>query len=170
MAERRHPNVVNIDEARTEAVGNGKKFVATMRWLAREAGASKLGCSMTEVPPGKTAFPRHYHCVNEEAVFVLEGEGTLRIGEQTVPVRAGDYVAFPAGPAHAHQILNTGAGTLRYLGLSTQATGEIVGYPDSKKIGIMAAPSLEAAFRGERWLRVIVPDSAGVGYFDGEDD
>jgi hypothetical protein len=40
---------------------------------------------------------------------------------------------------------------------------EIVGYPDSKKIGAMAAP------RGERWLRLIARESSAVDYYDGED-
>jgi uncharacterized cupin superfamily protein len=107
--------------------------------------------------------------MNEEAMFVLEGEGILRIGDAEVPIRAGDYATFPVGPAHAHQVRNTGQGPLRYLGMSTLHTAEVVGYPDSKKIGALAAPSPAAAMKGEHWMRIIVKEGTGVPYFEGED-
>ena len=44
-----------------------------------------------------------------------------------------------------------------------------MGYPDSQKIGALAAPSLEAAFRGESWVRFIAFESSQVGYYDGEE-
>src|SRR2546427_13010010 len=78
----------------------------------------------------------------------LEGEGSARIGDATVRLRAGDYVTFPTGPESAHILTNTGAGPLRYLCFSTLPTTEVVGYPDSKKIGAMAAASSEAAVSG----------------------
>jgi uncharacterized cupin superfamily protein len=34
------------------------------------------------VPPGRRAWPYHYHLENEEAIYVLEGLGTLRIDEE----------------------------------------------------------------------------------------
>src|SRR6185503_12001505 len=98
-----------------------------------------------EVEPGRAAFPHHFHCVNEESIYVLEGEGALRIGKDTVAVKAGDYVTFPTGPDFAHQLKNTGTQNIRYLRFSTLSSAEVVGYPDSKKIGAAGAPSYEAA-------------------------
>jgi uncharacterized cupin superfamily protein len=127
------------------------------------AGGQKLGCSLYEQPPGKRAFQYHFHTANEEAVYVLEGEGTLRIGAREVPLRAGDYVALPVGEETAHQVINTSGSTLRYLCISTMLEPEIVKYPDTNKIGIMAglppAPALRAILRlgGEP-----------VDYWDGE--
>lgn len=69
-----------------------------------------------------------------------------------MPLRAGDYVAFPVGPDFAHQIINTGAGPLRYLGLSTRNPVEVVGYPDSNKILArygLDEPRIRAIFRAE---------------------
>lgn len=166
---RRHPNVVNLSELQGRASEQGTKFSATVKPLGLNTGAAKLGCSWTEVPPGRAAWPRHFHCVNEEAMFVLEGEGLLRIGDAEVPVRPGDYVTFPTGPKHAHQVRNTGQGPLRYLGLSTLGNNEIVGYPDSKKIGAAAAPDYAAAMRGEHWVRILIKEGPNAGYYDGED-
>ncbi len=112
---RRHPNVVNVSEIVPHERVVGAQFAARYTRLAANAGAGALGCMWFEVPPGRTAMPLHYHCANEEAVFVLEGTGTLRLGTETVPLRAGDWVSFPVGPAYAHQIINTGTTALRYL-------------------------------------------------------
>jgi len=99
----------------------------------------------------------------------LEGEGSARIGDATVRLRAGDYVTFPTGPESAHILTNTGAGPLRYLCFSTLPTTEVVGYPDSRKIGAMAAASSEATMSGQTWVRHLSFESTAAGYFDGED-
>ena len=169
MAERRHPNVVNVAEVEGRSFSQGSRFSATSRRLGLPTGGRQLGCSWYEVPAGKVAFPFHFHCANEEAVFVLEGEGSMRMGADTVAVGPGDYIAHPVGPEHAHQLRNTGAGPLRYLVFSTMHLAEVVGYPDSKKIGAMASPSIEASARGEPWIRQLAFQSSAVGYYDGED-
>lgn len=64
--------------------------------LAQEAGGEALGCSLYELPPGERSWPYHSHTANGEALFVLEGSGTLRLAGESVPLEAGDYVAFPA--------------------------------------------------------------------------
>jgi uncharacterized cupin superfamily protein len=162
-APRRHPNVVNLSEVepRTESKG---RFTFSTRWFTRATGAKSLGCSWFEVPPGRTAFPTHYHCANEEAVFVLEGEGTLHLGDRMILIRAGDYMTFPTGPEGAHQIVNTSQAPLRYLAMSTLLPVEVVGYPDSKKVGVLAT----ARFGEKPWLRQIHKTDAEVDYYSGE--
>ena len=71
-------------------------------------------------------------------------------------MRAGDYVALPVGPESAHQLVNTGAATLRYLCVSTLQPTDVVVFPDMATIGVMAVPSMEAARRGEHWVRLMV--------------
>lgn len=166
---RRHPNVVNLSEVEGETSEGGKRFACTMKSLGFATGAKGVGCSWHEVPPGRTSWPRHYHCANEEAMFVLEGEGVLRIGDAEVPIRPGDYATFPVGPAHAHQVRNTGQGPLRYLGMSTMHMTEIVGYPDSKKFGASSAAGPEAWEKGEYWAAMRVKEGKPLPYFEGED-
>jgi uncharacterized cupin superfamily protein len=106
--------------------------------LGAAVGAQKVGASWFEIPPGKKAFPFHYHLANEEAVYVLEGQGVLRNGEDEEQLlNPGDYVWFPPG-APAHQILNRGEVPLRYLAISSLFEPEVAVYPDSKKIGFIA--------------------------------
>jgi uncharacterized cupin superfamily protein len=168
---RRHPHVVNVDEATTREERRGD-FAFRSRRLGAEAGGRALGCSHFEVPPGKTAFPFHFHSAHEEAIYVLEGQGMLRVGRENVELRAGDYVALPPGPEAPHALTSTGGGTLRYLCMSspaTPATMDIVAYPDSKKIAFASGIDPTKGLRGGAWLmKVIKDDQPSVDYYEGE--
>lgn len=116
-----------------------EKYGATMAYIGAQLGARQLGYNVTQVEPGKRAFPFHCHRVNEEMFFILAGEGQLRLGEDQHPIRSGDIIACPAGgPETAHQIINTGSEPLRFLAVSTRKTPELAEYPDSGKFGVMA--------------------------------
>jgi uncharacterized cupin superfamily protein len=110
--------------------------------LADAAGGEALGASLYELPPGGKSWPYHYHTGNEEAIYVLAGEGTLRVGDdendERRSVEAGDYVALPAGPDSAHRVENPSDEPLRFLALSTMRDPDVTVYPDSGKIGVYA--------------------------------
>jgi uncharacterized cupin superfamily protein len=170
MAERRHPHVINLNEAEGRTMTKGTRFGATMKRLGPQVGSKTLGCTHYSVEPGRTAFPMHFHCITEEAIYILAGEGTLRVGEQKLQVGPGDYIAMPVGPDNAHQLLNTGKTNLEYLCVSANVqTADVVGYPDSKKVAAMAAPSRAAAAQGQTWVRFITREDASLDYYDGED-
>jgi len=162
--ERRHPNVVNQDEIQPNTLEKGKHKILT-RGFGPAAGNVQLGGTLHELPPGAISYPFHYHCANEEACFVLSGTGTARIGDARVAIRAGDWLAFPTGPAHCHQMINDGTEPLRYLCISTTHKCEVVGYPDSNKIGMAAGESYQ-----KRWLRHLVRHTESLDYWDGEPD
>lgn len=164
---RRHAHVVNVSEIDGMQTSEGTRFGATITPLGRAAGGTELGCNHFEVAPGRSAFPFHYHCAIEEALFILEGKGTLRIGDERVEVGAGDWVTLAAGPDHAHRLDNTGDAPLRYLCLSTKARADVVGYPDSNKLAAMASPSPD--FFAKPWVRTIFREDQSVGYYDGEE-
>lgn len=165
--ERRHANVINISEAAAMDNTKGQRFGATIKQLGTATGGQRVGCNYFEVAPGRTAFPRHWHGGVEEVIFVIEGDGTLRIGDKNVEVGAGDYITLPLGPEHAHQLENSGAQPLRYLCLSSMASADVIGYPDSKKFAAMASPSPD--FFAPPWVRVLFRDDQGLGYYDGEE-
>ena len=97
---------------------------------------------------------------------MLDGKGSLRIGDKTLDIAAGDYITFPAGPDSAHRIDNTGDGPLRYLCMSSRAVADVVGYPDSDKIAAMANPN--SNFFDAPWVRAIFKAESQVGYYEGE--
>ncbi|HTJ80116.1 MAG TPA: cupin domain-containing protein [Polyangiaceae bacterium] len=145
-----------------------KKYAgAKMGFIGSVVGAQKLGYNLTVVPPGKRAFPRHAHRVNEEMFFVVSGTGEVRIGDETFPIREGDVIANPPGGAEsAHQIINTGTIELRYLAVSTKLSPEIVEYPDSKKFGVAA--EIVGADGKKDLFRFIGRAGESVPYYDGE--
>jgi uncharacterized cupin superfamily protein len=163
---RRHPNVAHLDEIEASGFGKGTKFGQKNKGLSRASGGKSLGCSWYEVEPGKSAYPAHYHCALEEAIYILEGQGTLRVGSDRIPVGAGDYLAFPVGPDHAHRLENTGSIALRYLCMSsgTGAPVEVVGYPDSGKFGFSAGEWEKPIARMMVRSGVVTND-----YFEGEE-
>jgi len=134
------PPILNIADLEFRPWGHGDRFEARIGAIGQRLGAQKLGYNVTEVPPGKRAFPFHCHRVNEEMFFVLDGEGEVRIGEGRHPIRKGDVIACPPGGAEAaHQIVNTSAtAPLRYLAVSTRLSPDIAEYPDSGKFGMLA--------------------------------
>ena len=133
-------------------------FAFRRKRLGAAAGSKGLGVSWFELPPGKKSFPFHFHLANDEAVFVLEGDGVVRLGEEELKVRAGDYVAFPPGPP-GHQMINRSDAPLRFLAMSTMREPEVAVYPDSKKVGVLA--------RGHGIMSVHRQDDA-VDYYQDE--
>jgi uncharacterized cupin superfamily protein len=161
--------VINIADAPLRDGGNGAQFVAKLGRIGGMIGASKLGCQLHIVPAGKKAFPRHAHHVNEEMFFVVSGEGTYRLGEETYPIRAGDVMSAPAGDVStAHQIVNTGSTELRYLGFSTRFDPEIVEYPDSIKFAVASMAPPDKGLMAAKLL-YIGRREGSLGYFDGEE-
>lgn len=161
---RRHPNVVNQDEIDVTDRQQGKFHVKSRRF-GPHAGNQQLGGQLFELAPGEQAFPFHYHCANEEAVFVVSGKGSVRLGDQRVAIRAGDWIAHPVGPEQPHQMINDSDEPLVYLCISTQHKCEVVGYPDSKKVAMAAGPSFDAP-----WVRQIHRQGESLGYYDDEPD
>jgi uncharacterized cupin superfamily protein len=166
MTQRRHPHVVHLDEVDSISRSHGERFAFRSKWLGLASGAKGVGCSWYEIPPGKTAFPTHFHCANEESVYILEGEGSLRLGKETIALHEGDYATFPTGPEWPHQLVNTGKAPLRYLCFSTLLPADVVGYPDSKKIG--AAMWSREGGKPTPLVRGIFLESSNVDYYEGE--
>lgn len=167
MSEQRHPQVVNVEEVLPGNLSYGQRFQLTRKQLGMAAGARKLGCTLVELPPGKRSWPLHYHAANEEAIYVLEGRGRVRIGEREVSVRAGDYIVLLSGPDAAHQTFNDSDAVLRYLCISTMIEPEVNFYPESNKVGFFAG-SAPGGDTKQRFLEGFVPSDACIDYWAGE--
>jgi uncharacterized cupin superfamily protein len=157
--------VINIADVPLTDRGNGKQFVYKWGRVGPTLGLSGLGCAVHVVPPGKKAFPFHRHHVMDELFYIVSGKGEYRFGDDVHAVRAGDLVSAPAG-SKAHQLINTGTDDLRYLGISTMGSVDIVDYPDSGKVGI-AAGIKNGDFKTATYAAVGRVQKAD--YFDGED-
>ncbi|MGB0497903.1 MAG: cupin domain-containing protein [Rubricella sp.] len=162
--------VLNIDDAKAVTLdyGGSKRFGATISRVGAALGTAGLGCMYAKVEPGKRAFPFHNHHGNEEMFVILEGVGTYRLGDGEYPVKAGDICIAPAGgPETAHQIINTGDTTLRYLAISTRNDPDVVEYPDSGKFAALALGDGDSIMSAR--LRYVGRLESGVDYMDGEE-
>ena len=156
--------VMNLDEVEFDDVEENGFYTSSRGQISDHIGAQKLGYNLTVLPPGKAQCPFHSHHGEEEMFFILEGEGELRFGDARYPIRKHDVIACPTGGAEAaHQIINTGATTMRYLSLSTFVELEACEYPDSEKVLVVSGK------RGERGLRKMFRAETTVDYYDRED-
>jgi len=151
---------VNLADVEFDDVEDNGYYTSKRARFSASIGARKLGYNLTELPPGKAQCPFHSHRGEEEMFLILEGEGQLRFGDRTWPIRRHDVIACPTGgPDVAHQIINTGTTTMRYLSLSNVEQVDVCEYPDSNKVGVFAdAPNLRGLFRS----------ASSVDYYDGE--
>lgn len=136
-------------------------YRAGMARFGPALGATQMGASLYELPPGQSICPYHYEYGNEEWAIVLEGRPILRHpgGEQQVGPM--DVVCFPNGPEGAHKFTNTTDEPVRVMLLSTKNDPAIAVYPDSDKIGAWPGPE----FREDH---VLVRRASHVDYYDGE--
>jgi len=115
-------------------------------------------------PPGCRAWPYHYHLANQEAIYVLEGPGTLRSGGEEIGVSQGDYVALPARAQAAHQLVNDSGAVLRYLCFSTMVEPDVMVYPGSGKVGIFGGAE-PGGPKETRTFSKFLRQEAEVGYY-----
>lgn len=121
-------------------------------------GANNALVSVYEIPPGKAAYPYHYHHKNEETFYILSGEGILRTPDGERKVSAGDLLFFPTGPAGAHKLTNCSeTENLTYLDFDVVHDVDVAVYPDSDKIGIWGMG-----------INQIYPQNRNVDYYEGE--
>lgn len=119
--------------------------------------ACKLGANFDIVAPGQMSCPYHLHHAQEEMFVILQGEGTLRVAGERVPIRAGDVITIPPGPDYPHHLINTSDAPLHYLSISTTERPEVCEYPDSGKLGAFAPG-----------VRLLQRREASLDYWDGE--
>jgi uncharacterized cupin superfamily protein len=132
--------------------------------LSNAVDASKLGCSLYELDPEGRSWPYHYHAANEEALFVLDGRGTLRSHDGEQFLEPGSFVALPTGERGAHQLVNRGDEPLRYLMVSTMEEPDVTIYPEMEKFGVyVGAPP---GSREERTFEGYYPIDASVDYWE----
>ena len=132
--------------------------------LGEAADGERLGTSLYELPPGGRSWPYHFHTANEEAMFVLSGSGTLRLGDETRPLEKGDYVAFPADESGGHRVINDSEEPLTYLMVSTMDEPDVTVYPDTDKLGVFVGSP--PGGRGERTLHGYYRIGDDVEYWD----
>lgn len=127
------------------------------KFVTRES-AQQCVVSIYEIPPGKSAYPYHFHTKNEEVFYIISGNGLLKTPTEERAVSAGDLLFFPANEKGAHMLTNQSESEmLVYLDFDTTNDIDVSFYPDSGKIGVWGK-GIDKLFK--------VDDS--VDYYEGE--
>jgi len=147
------PNAV----AEVRGSGYPQPFKARMgdrakRRLGDACGLTKLGVNLVTLGPGGQSALRHWHTLEDEFVYVLEGEVVLvtDAGEQVL--KSGTCAGYPAGKRDAHHFINRSTRPARYLEIGPRLDGDTAFYPDDDLMWIETeAGSVPAHKDGRRY-------------------
>jgi uncharacterized cupin superfamily protein len=106
------------------------------RALGTQVGLTRFGVNLVRLEPGGWSSLRHWHTLEDEFVYVVEGEVTLVTDAGPTTLGAGMAAGFPAGVADGHHLQNRTDRPALYLEVGDRARDDAVDYPDvDLKIG-----------------------------------
>jgi uncharacterized cupin superfamily protein len=100
------------------------------RRLGEACGLTRFGVNLVTLGPDGQSALRHWHTLEDEFVYVLEGEVVLVTDEGEQVLRAGDCAGYPAGKRDAHHFVNRSGAPARYLEIGNREPGDNAFYPD----------------------------------------
>lgn len=98
--------------------------------VGKKLGLVKIGIHIETLLPGRRTSWPHAESDEEEFGFVLEGQPDVWIDGTLHALKAGDFVAFPAGTGIAHTFINNSSSPAKLLvgGEANKTTNKII-YP-----------------------------------------
>lgn len=100
------------------------------RRLGDPFGLTQLGVNLITLDPGAQSGLRHWHTLEEEFIYVLEGEPTLVLGKGEYKLSAGMCIGFKARDDGAHLMVNRSGRVVHYLIVGSRVPGDVSFYPD----------------------------------------
>jgi uncharacterized cupin superfamily protein len=100
------------------------------RLLGEFFGLKNFGINLTRLAPQAMSSLRHAHTKQDEFVYVVQGNPTLRTDEGSLRLAPGMCVGFPAGTGNAHHLQNETEEDVLYLEIGDRTAGDDVTYPD----------------------------------------
>ncbi len=126
----------STDDVPWEDYSRGDRFGIRFRQIGEFGGCSHVGVCVEIIAPGKQSYPAHYHMLEEEHLLILEGQITLRLGENSHEMSAGDYVCFPAGQKAGHTLVNNSNAPCRYLIIGERNPNDVIVFTDSGRVSV----------------------------------
>lgn len=102
--------------------------------LGNAVGLKNFGVNLVKLAPGSCSALRHWHTLQDEFIYVIEGEATLitNLGKQIL--KAGMMAGFPAKEEDGHQLVNYSDAIVIYLEIGDRTPDDKVNYPDDDLI------------------------------------
>jgi uncharacterized cupin superfamily protein len=150
----------NLNDAAPEYDSGGPEgYRAGADRIGPRIGATQLGATVYELPPGQSICPYHYEYPEEEWLVGLVGRVVLRTPAGEEDIGPMDVACFPTGPEGAHKVTNRSEETARVMMLSTKVAVSVAVYPDSGKM---------LATTDNPDDRLMARRESAVDYYDGE--
>ncbi|MEA3192650.1 MAG: hypothetical protein QOD26_983 [Betaproteobacteria bacterium] len=93
-------------------------------------GLTNFGVNLTRLAPGAQSSLRHAHALQDEFVYILEGNPTLVTNAGETELAPGMCAGFKAGNGDAHHLINRGKADVVYLEIGDRTKGDSASYPD----------------------------------------
>ncbi|GGX89689.1 hypothetical protein GCM10007160_16330 [Litchfieldella qijiaojingensis] len=100
--------------------------------LGDAVGMKNLGVHLITVEPGHFSTEFHVHHYEEEAIYVLAGQASLTLGEETHHIGPGDFIGCPINGV-AHEMFNDGDEPLVCLVVGQRLAQDVTDYPRQRK-------------------------------------
>jgi uncharacterized cupin superfamily protein len=126
----------HISRVPWEEFSRGERFGVHFQQLGAFGGARQISVSMEILPPGKQANQVHFHMLEEEHVFILEGSLTLRLGAKSHVLSEGHYVCLPAGQQVGHALINHTSEPCRYLVFGNPNPHDVIVFTESERVSV----------------------------------
>lgn len=114
----------------------------TKRPLGNMFGLTNFGVNLTTLAPGSVSSLQHRHSLQDEFVYVLEGEIWLICGTKEACLTAGMCAGF-AADGISHHLENRSEQEAFYLEVGDRTPGDVVSYP---------ADDLAAVATSQGWM------------------
>jgi quercetin dioxygenase-like cupin family protein len=86
---------------------------ATFKLLSDQTGG-RMGVFEETVPP-LMGTPLHIHHTSDEAIYIVSGQFSVRLGERTHAASAGSWIFIPLGSVHGWRNSGTEDGRMFYI-------------------------------------------------------
>ncbi len=141
------PMVVSPGEGKPFS-GRGGGYTLVTKATDDETRGAYAFQEMT-VAPGFPWLPPHIHHNEDEAMYVLEGECTVRIGERVHTLGAGTFALMPRGIVHTFSnpgtvparviVISSPGAVIRYFEeAAALSDASLTGQPDMKQLAALA--------------------------------
>ena len=135
-ADERPAWIVGLTDVEAMPIAHGDARRGAHRPRQRARARAAAGSGTSRIAPDAEGAPPHCHTAEEELFVVLEGDGTLRLGDdQEHPVRTGSIVARPAGTGVAHSF-RAGEQGLTLLAYGQRDPRDVVFFPRSSTLRV----------------------------------
>lgn len=98
--------------------------------LSVAGGLTQFGAYLDTLDPGAWSSHRHWHSAEDEFLYLLSGQATLRDDHGLTDLGPGDALCWRHGDPNAHHLTNRGDTPARWLIVGSRARGDICTYPD----------------------------------------